>query len=190
MANIRLVKGRIKSAENISQITKAMELVAASRMRKAQAAAVSGKLYAQKIYDMVMTLSSRVSLSKHPLLGKPKPLTGRKLTVVISSNRGLCGGLNTNLFRFFLQHHPTVNGYDFVTLGKKGVSFVIQAGGSIKADFSDTTPFTSIVPAVTEMISNEYIAGSYDAVSWYTMNLSPFCARNPKPKPFCRSRSN
>jgi len=71
MANIRLIKNRIKSAKNIAQITKAMELVSASKMRKAQAAAAAGNLYAQKIRDMVFALASRTDITNHPLLRAP-----------------------------------------------------------------------------------------------------------------------
>ncbi len=182
MANIRLIRGRIKSAKNISQITKAMELVAASKMKKAQAQATAGKLYAQKIYDMVMALSSRITQASHPLLGKPEKLTGRTLVVFISSNKGLCGGLNTNLFRHFLQNHPKITNYDFVTLGKKGVSFVTQTGGMVKADFSDTPSFVSVIPAVTELISNEYIGGSFDAVTLVYNEFISILRQEPKTK--------
>jgi F-type H+-transporting ATPase subunit gamma len=70
MQNLRLIKGRIKSAKNIAQITKAMELVSASKMKKAIAQAEAGKLYAEKIREMVMTLGSKVDASGHPLLKK------------------------------------------------------------------------------------------------------------------------
>ncbi len=108
MANIRLIKRRIKSAKNIAQITKAMELVAASRMRRAQQAAVSGKAYAQKIYEMVLDLAPRVDAQHHPLLTKPKMLTGMRLVIMIATNKGLCGGLNTSLFRFLGRAYPDV----------------------------------------------------------------------------------
>jgi F-type H+-transporting ATPase subunit gamma len=182
MANIRLIKGRIKSAKNISQITKAMELVAASKMKKAQAQASAGRLYAQKIYDMVMALSGRVSSPNHPLLMKPKKITGKKLVIFISSNKGLCGGLNTNLFRFFIQSHPNSKSYDFVTLGKKGVSFLTQTGGNIKADFSDTSSFVGIVPAITELITSEYIAGNYDGVELVYNEFISILKQEPRAK--------
>ncbi len=98
MANIRLIKGRIKSAKNIAQITKAMELVAASRMKRAQAAALAGKLYAGKIYQMVMELSRCVDVVSHELLTRPKKLTGKRLVVYISTNKGLCGGVKRTRF--------------------------------------------------------------------------------------------
>lgn len=164
MANIRLIKGRIKSAKNIAQITKAMELVAASKMKKAQARALSGKLYAQKIYDMVMELSDRIGTSTHPLLQKKAHESGRKLVIFISTNKGLCGGLNTNLFRYYLQSHSDARLIDAVTMGHKGASFLTQTGATIKADFSNVSSFMSVVPAVIELLSKEYSNGAYDEV--------------------------
>ena len=123
MANIRLIKGRIKSAKNISQITKAMELVAASKMRKAQSQALSGKLYASKIYEMVLRLSSKVTLVEHPLLAKPTGLTGKRLVIVLSTNKGLCGGLNTNLFRYLVSQNEGLTRNDYVVFGKKEYIF-------------------------------------------------------------------
>lgn len=164
MANIRLIKRRIRSAKNISQITKAMELVAASKMKKAQATALSGKLYAEKIYEMVMRLARKVDVFSHPLLAQPKILSGKRIVILISSNKGLCGGLNTNLFRFLLREYGNLKNLEFVTLGKKGAMFLTITRNSIKADFSDTLPFVSTVPALTEMIVKEYIQGRVDGV--------------------------
>ncbi len=163
MANIRLIKNRIKSARSISQITKAMELVAASKMRKAQAAAIAGKLYATKIRDMVGVLSARTDVSNHPLLSEPKP--GKKrLVILVSSNKGLCGGLNTNLFRFTLREYQNMNDCIFVSLGKKGAHFIAQVHGELKADFSEHSPFVASVPAVTDLLTSEYLAGNISGV--------------------------
>ncbi|MEK7544290.1 MAG: ATP synthase F1 subunit gamma [Patescibacteria group bacterium] len=165
MANIRLIKRRIKSAKNIAQITKAMELVAASRMRKAQQSAVAGKAYAQKIYEMVLDLSSRVNVVHHPLLTKLKALTGSRLVIVISTNKGLCGGLNTNLFRFLGREYPELVRHRYVVLGKKAVFFVSRmAHDTITADFSETIPFARSVAALTALVAHEYIAGRADGV--------------------------
>lgn len=183
MANIRLIRGRIKSAKNISQITKAMELVAASRMRKAQAAALAGKLYAQKIYEMVILLSSKITHAEHPLLMKPKALTGRRLVILVSSNKGLCGGLNTNLFRFFSQQYSNASKVDCVTLGKKGAGFIARlAGSTLKADFSETTSFISMVPSLTELITSEYTKGLYDGVDLVYNDFVNIVQQTPKKK--------
>jgi F-type H+-transporting ATPase subunit gamma len=102
--------------------------------------------------------------------------------VFISSNKGLCGGLNTNLFRFFIQNHSNTKGYDFVTLGKKGVSFLTQTGGNIKADFSDSASFVGIVPAVTDLITSEYIAGNYDGVELVYNEFISIMRQEPRAK--------
>jgi F-type H+-transporting ATPase subunit gamma len=164
MANIRLIKRRIKTAKNIAQITKAMELVAASKMKKAQQAAISGKLYAAKIYEMVMKLAAKTDYTSHPLLNKPKIPTGRRMVVLISTNKGLCGGLNTNLFRFTANTYKSQNNVDVVAVGRKGADFAVRFGKPVVADFSTVTPFTNSVPAVTELITAKYLAGNYDAI--------------------------
>lgn len=164
MASIRILKNRIKSAKNISQITKAMEMVAASKMKKAQALALSGKLYAQKIADMVIELASRTDISHHPLLKAPEVLNGKRLIILISTNKGLCGGLNTNLFRSFLKYYPNLKQHDFITIGKKGADLIVRFGGTLIADFSDTIPFVDAVPAIIEEATKKYLSGVYEGV--------------------------
>lgn len=164
MANIRRIRRRIQSAKNIAQITKAMELVAASKMRKAQHAALSGKLYASKIREMVMRLSSYVDASVHPLLMSPKNPTGRRIIVFVSTNKGLCGGLNTNLFRYHTQAYTDAAKHAYVTIGAKGSFFIAQLKGELLADFSGTVPFTKSVVAVTEFVRMRFLTTSYDGV--------------------------
>lgn len=163
MANIRQIKRRIKTSKNISQITKAMELVAAAKMKKAQAAALSGKLYAEKIYEMVMRLAKRTDYRSHPLLLSPAP-TGKRIVILLSTNKGLCGGLNTTLFRFLMHEYPTLQKNDVMTVGKKGADFVTRIGMSVKADFSDTTPRERAVPALVELMIQSFLTGAYDGV--------------------------
>lgn len=163
MANIRLIKRRIKTSKNISQITKAMELVAAAKMKKAQVAALSGKLYADKIYEMVMRLAKRTDYRSHPLLLAPKP-TGKRLVILLSTNKGLCGGLNTTLFRFLMHEYPNLDRHDVMTVGKKGADFLTRIGHSVKADFSDTTPREHVVPALVNLMIQTFLTGAYDGV--------------------------
>ncbi len=164
MANIRLIKNRIKSVKNISQITKARELVAASKMRKAQAAALSGKLYAEKIRDMVFRLASRTDIANHPLLRSPLTDTKKRLVILISTNKGLCGGLNIVLFRSMVKEYPSFDTLEFISFGKKGTGFVTQMHGVLKADFSDKIPFVDSVPAVTQLLTEEFLSGSIAGV--------------------------
>lgn len=181
MANIRLIKRRIKSAKNIAQITKAMELVAAAKMKKAQIAALSGKLYAQKIFQMVNRLSKRADKASHPLLTHPKP-TGRKLIILISSNKGLCGGLNNALFRFMLKSYDNISKHQVITLGKKGADFVTHMGLPVKADFSDTTAWESVIPAMVEVATKEFLDGNVDGVDMLSNEFLSVTRQNPRKK--------
>lgn len=181
MANIRLIKRRIKSAKNIAQITKAMELVSAAKMKKAQAAALAGKLYAQKIYEMVTRLSSRTDFRNHKLLLTP-PVTGKRLVVLLSTNKGLCGGLNTSLFRHFLKQYPNNASFDVVTLGKKGADFVTRLGHGVKADFSDTPAWTSVVPALVTYLTDQFLLGLYDGVDLVSNEFLSITKQEPRIK--------
>ena len=181
MASIRILRRRIKSAKNIAQITKAMELVAASKMKKAQAAALSGKLYAQKIYEMVIRSAGSVDMSIHPYLTKPNVLTGKRLVILISTNKGLCGGLNSNLFRFYIRTFPTLSAIDTITIGKKGAETVVRLGGKLLADFS-TPPFIGSVPALTELFTKEYLRGAYDGVDIVSNEFKSALQQHPRIK--------
>lgn len=165
MANVRLIKRRIKSAKNIAQITKAMELVAASKMKKAQLQAIAGKMYAQKIYELVMRVSGNMSQGAHPLLKSPLHKTGRQLVIIISTNKGLCGGLNSVLFRFAHRTLGDFQSYDWLSLGKKGAKFLAVSGGNLLADFSNKTPFSLQAQPVTDFITHQYLTQKYDSVS-------------------------
>ena len=160
MANIRLIKSRIKSAKSISQITKAMELVSASKMRKAQQQALAGKLYAQKIRDMVFSLAARTDITNHPLLRPPLTDTKKRLVILVSTTKGLCGGLNITLFRSLMKEYSFLDNLEFITLGIKGTNFITQMHGVLKADFSDKVPFVDSVPALTQMLTDAFLSGS------------------------------
>jgi F-type H+-transporting ATPase subunit gamma len=163
MASTRLIKRRIKSAKNISQITKAMEMVAASKMKKAQNAAVSGKPYAEKIYQTVFELAKRLDISKHPLL-KKNLASQKTLVITISTNKGLCGGLNTNLFRFINKIYPDKKNTDFIAVGKKSENFIIRSERNLIASFGQKGLFTELVAPITEMAVNEFLKGNYKDV--------------------------
>src|SRR5882762_9694026 len=97
MPSTRDLRRRIKSIRNTSQITKAMQMVAASKMRKAQQAALAGRPYASLMNDVLGQVAPHVGDFSHPLMDKREVKT--RALVVISTDKGLCGGLNSNLFR-------------------------------------------------------------------------------------------
>lgn len=163
MASTRLIKRRIKSAKNISQITKAMEMVSASKMKKSQNLAVSGKPYAQKIREAVFELAKRSGIKLHPLLQKNIE-SKKKLVVVVSTNKGLCGGLNTNLFRMLIKSFPDKENTDYLVLGKKGESFIVKSNRNLLASFGQNGMFMDSVGAVIQLIIDSYLEKKYQEV--------------------------
>lgn len=179
MANIRLIKRRIRSVKNIAQITRAMQLVAASKMRKAQEKAVAGRRYAEKISQMIANLSSAVDLSHHPLLRTAAP-TGKTLVFLISTNKGLCGGLNTNLFRFFLKEYSKPSANEYVTIGQKGALFLERMRLPVVADFSRTLPFVNSVPPVVELLVQKFLNGAFERVDILYSDFISALTQTPK----------
>lgn len=163
MAEIRLIKERIKSVKNIAQITKAMQMVAASKMKKTQEAAISGKPYADKVYESISRLSHMTDSSLHKLLSQ-KGEGDKTFIVLITTNKGLCGSLNTNLFRKCLQWFSDSSKIDCITVGSKGAKFSSRARYNLLADFSETAPFTKYTGAVIDIVTEKFVTGEYKEV--------------------------
>lgn len=163
MANLRQIKRRIKSAKNIAQITRAMEMVAASKMKKAQNDAIMGKPYAEKIYQAVSDLSANIDKTVHPLLSEGNE-NGKKLVVLITTNKGLCGGLNTSLLRTFDKWASIMENLEAVILGKKGQSYIVRSKAGLIADFSVDVPWRNIIPAINKICVEGFIKGTYREV--------------------------
>lgn len=144
MANTRELRRRIKSVKNISQITKAMQMVAATKMRRAQNQALAGRPYNLNLIEALTRLLPRIETSSHPLL---LPNTSNKKgAILLSTDKGLCGSLNTNLIRLVLASNLGGN-VNFYTVGKKGRNFVVKTGSDLVADFEnlDTVTFRQAV---------------------------------------------
>lgn len=164
MAQERLIRRRIKSAKNIAQITKAMQMVAASKMKKAQTRALAGRPYAEKIAEMARRFTSQIEKTSHPLLAKNE--NGTRLIVLLSTNKGLCGSLNTNLFRslFHWFSQEELEESSFVSLGKKSETFLVRSKKRLIADFSGTVEVFDRIAALTTLITQGYIKKEYKEV--------------------------
>ena len=137
MANTRELRRRIKSVKNTSQITKAMQMVAATKMRRAQNQATSGRPYVENLSEALSRLIPRIDMEAHPLLtGNDSKTVG---VVLLSTDKGLVGALNTNLVRTLSQQTGDVVYY---TVGRKGRSFVARTGKDLKADFENLDVIT------------------------------------------------
>ncbi len=155
MPSTRDIRRRIKSVKNTRQITKAMELVAASKMKKAQQAALAGRPYAQLLANMLAAITSRVDESLHPFLAE-RPVKTRGI-LLITTDKGLCGPLNSNLFRLVTEIRTPAK---FVAVGRKGAQFLTRTKRNLVADFtvSDRTPFAEVRPIVEYMVK-QYLDG-------------------------------
>jgi len=164
MANARLIKKRVSSVNNIKKITKALEMVAASKVQKAQEKAVNAKPFAEKVYEMVQSLAGNIDPKLIPLLRMPEKEES-SLYIVVSTNRGLAGSLNTNLIRT-LTEHIILSGIKkkfFVTVGKKAISTVLESGKLI-ADFSEYDPQETSVPHIMKLLTESFLNEEVDSV--------------------------
>ncbi len=162
MANLRDIRRRIKSVNNTSQITKAMQLVASAKMKKAQDQALAGRDYAMELLRFVADLHGNVDESVHPLLGNPKE--GKELVLVVSTDRGLCGALNTNLLKKLRSEFS--HDAHFITVGAKLRKSLEKTGGNMLADWQvgDPIPFSSARP-VAKLLTEKFLDGGYAKVS-------------------------
>src|SRR5437762_5702334 len=144
MANTQDIRRRIKSIRNTSQITKAMQMVAASKMRKAQQHALAGRPYATLMNKVLVSLQKRTDPRLHPLLNV-RPLK-KELVLIISTDKGLAGALNTNLFREAANFDSVKTLY--VVTGKKARQFIARTKRELLADFElkDAPAFVETKP--------------------------------------------
>jgi len=131
MANLRDIRRRIKSVKNTAQITRAMQLVAASKMKKAQDAALAGLPYSQLMAKILGPIAGRIVDFEHPFLKERKAAT--RGIIIVSTDKGLCGGLNSNLFREIPGKDESVK---YITVGRKASQFISRSGRNLAADFT------------------------------------------------------
>ena len=176
MANLRDIRRRIKSVKNTSQITKAMQLVAAAKMKKAQDQAIAGRDYADRLNQVLVNLKGNISEDDHKLLQTPK---GKKeLMLVISTDKGLCGGLNTNLLK--KVRVEMVEGSDVVTVGRKLRQSLAKTGSKIVSDWEvgDPTPFSE-AKSIGAYLTERFLSGQYSAVKVAFTNFETTLTQTP-----------
>ncbi len=169
MAGTKEIRLKIKSVQNTRKITKAMEMVAASKMKKAQERMRSGRPYAQRILNITMHAARANAEYKHPLLTR-RPEVKRVGAVVITTDKGLCGGLNTNVLRLVLNQHKewTAKGVEveYCCIGNKGVGFVGRMGGRIASQVTNYGDHPSLERLIgpVKMLIDAYLEGRIDEV--------------------------
>ncbi len=167
MATLREVKNRIRSVKNIAQITRALEAVSASRVRRAQARVLASRAFAEKAWEILVNIqAASKSLPLHPLLTSREEVN-RVMVVVITSDRGLAGAYNTNILRV-AQRFATRLGkpVNYVTVGRKGRDSLARSGADIVASFSDmpAEPKISDISPIARIAMDAYLDGEADEV--------------------------
>ncbi len=169
MAGTKEIRLKIKSVQNTRKITKAMEMVAASKMKKAQERMRAGRPYARRILSIAMHAARANAEYKHPLLTR-RPDVKRVGAVVITTDKGLCGGLNTNLLRVMLNQHKEwiAKGVEveYCAIGNKGFGFLNRMGGKIVSqvvNYGDRPALERLIGPV-KMLVDSYLEGRLDEV--------------------------
>ena len=169
MPGTKEIRAKIKSVQNTRKITKAMEMVAASKMKKAQERMRAGRPYARRILSIAMHAARANAEYKHPLLTRRADVK-RVGAVVITTDKGLCGGLNTNLLRIVLNQHKEwiAKGVEveYCAIGNKGFGFLNRMGGKIVSqvvNYGDRPALERLIGPV-KMLVDGYLEGRLDEV--------------------------
>jgi F-type H+-transporting ATPase subunit gamma len=167
LASIRDIRRRIRGVQNTAKITKAMEMVAASKMKRAQERGLAGRPYSEKIQQVIANLAALPETGGilHLLLQR-RPVS--KIAVVhITPDRGLCGGLNANINRltagFILEQTVPVS---LITVGRKGLDFLRRYGRDIFAEFTQLGDRPSLLDTlpISRLVIDDYCSGAFDFI--------------------------
>jgi len=165
MASQRDIRRRIGSVKNIKQITRAMQFVAASKLKRAQDATLAARPYSEKLDEVLADLAAVLDGDDHPLLAEPTG--GKRLIVLITTDRPLSGPLNTNIVRFVARDIIDNPGdVAVITVGRKGRDAMRRTGVPLEAHFAtfgDRPAFADVLP-LARLVTDDFLAGTYGRV--------------------------
>ena len=167
MATLKTIRKRISSVKNTQQITKAMKMVSAAKLRRAQEAAVQARPYAEKMTELLKNVTARVSSEAHPLL---TPREEKKVQLVLfTSDRGLCGGYNANMIRAaeaFIRQHGADRQIQLTLVGRKGADHFRRRGAEISDRYVDILykAADELAGEIAEKLIGRFVSGEVDAV--------------------------
>jgi F-type H+-transporting ATPase subunit gamma len=181
MPSTRDIRRRIKSVKNTAQITKAMQMVASAKMRKAQQAALSGRPYAELMNEVLSAVSENTGDFANPLMEVRE--VKKRAVIVVSTDKGLCGALNTNLLREAakLDKDTTV----YISAGRKASQFVARTKRQLAAEFTfrDNPMFTE-ARAISKFAQEMFIKGEVDRVDVLFSNFINVMTQKPELRSF------
>src|SRR5437588_7348774 len=177
MPSTRDIRRRIKSVKNTKQITKAMQMVAASKMRKAQQAALAGRPYATLMNEVLAEVSYNAGDFTHPLMEKR---AGKKACVIlVGTDKGLCGALNSNLMREAAKFDKSSTVY--VTAGRKASQFIARTKRNLAAEFTyKDAPLFSEARAISKFARDLFTEGGVDRVDVLFTNFISTLNQRPE----------
>jgi F-type H+-transporting ATPase subunit gamma len=185
MAGSKEIRNKIKSVQNTRKITKAMEMVAASKMRKAQERMRAARPYLEKAFNNAMHIAKANTEYRHPFL-TPRTPVKRVGAIVVTTDKGLCGGLNTNVLRMVTQQHKEWRAkgleVDYVAIGNKGLGFLQRLGGNITSSavqLGDRPHLEKLVGPV-KVLLDEYLAGTVDEIHVFYTNFVNTMKQEPR----------
>jgi F-type H+-transporting ATPase subunit gamma len=177
MPSTRDIRRRIKSVRNTAQITKAMQMVASAKMRKAQLAALAGRPYAALMNKVLAHATAGAGDFHHPLM-EQRPLTKRAV-VLISTDKGLCGALNTNLLREAMKFDKESTA--FICVGRKGAQWATRLKRNIVAEFTyKDNPQFSEARAIARFVQDLFTKGDVDEVQVLYTNFISTLSQRPE----------
>jgi F-type H+-transporting ATPase subunit gamma len=185
MAGSKEIRNKIKSVQSTRKITKAMEMVAASKMKKAQDRMRAARPYVERAFAIAMHIAKANTEYRHPFLVKREPVK-RVGAIVVTTDKGLCGGLNTNVLRLATQRYREwrANGIevDFVAIGNKGLGFLNRLGANIVSSvvqLGDRPHLERLVGAV-KVLMDEYLEGRIDEIHIFSTTFVNTMKQDPR----------
>jgi F-type H+-transporting ATPase subunit gamma len=169
MAGSKTIRNKIKSVQSTRKITKAMEMVAASKMKKAQDRMRAARPYVERALQIAMHVAKANTEYKHPFLTRRSDVK-RVGAIVVTTDKGLCGGLNTNILRAVLAQHKEWRGKgldaDYVAIGNKGLSFLTRLGANVVSSATQLgdRPHIEQMVGPVKVLMDKYMDGEVDEV--------------------------
>jgi F-type H+-transporting ATPase subunit gamma len=182
MATLITLRRRIKATQNVSKTTRAMQMIAASKLKKAQDAALAGRPYVEKLGELAKEVSLRTDdANKHPYM-KLSIDTNKTLLIAIAPDKGLCGGLITNLLREFFTYNKTDKDNPMIVVGKKLENQVIKLPNEVIATFhfGTTLPKFDVVYPLITLINDYYLTGKVSSVKVLYTDFVSFFNQTPR----------
>jgi F-type H+-transporting ATPase subunit gamma len=168
MASAREIKRRISSVKNIAQVTRALEAVSASRVRRAQEQVMQSRPYAEKAWEVLVNVASAAGAQEHPLLARRETIRAVDI-VLVTSDRSLCGAYNNNIILVaerFARSLESVEEIRWITVGRKGRDTLVRRNANIVAEFSHLPTPLSIthVNPIGQVVIQDFLSGAADEV--------------------------